>query len=85
MSAFLVRLPFGTKDKTCKRCRRVKPELFCYLLLHRNKPHPRELLATVFWPECTTVQSRKCLRQALWGTTLAAPFAEFIDLTPQGA
>ncbi len=41
-------------------------ELLCYLLLHRNKPHSRELLASVFWPECTTAQSRKYLRQTLW-------------------
>jgi DNA-binding SARP family transcriptional activator len=41
-------------------------ELLCYLLLHRNRPISRELLATVFWPDCTTAQSRKYLRQTLW-------------------
>lgn len=41
-------------------------ELFCFLLLHREKPHPRETLATVLWGECTTAQSKKYLRQTLW-------------------
>jgi DNA-binding SARP family transcriptional activator len=41
-------------------------ELFCYLLLHRDRPHPRETLATLFWGECTPEQTRKYLRQTLW-------------------
>lgn len=41
-------------------------ELFCYLLLHRDLPHPRETLATLFWGECTAEQTRKYLRQTLW-------------------
>jgi DNA-binding SARP family transcriptional activator len=41
-------------------------ELFCYLLLHRDRPHPREPLATLFWGECTPEQTRKYLRQTLW-------------------
>jgi DNA-binding SARP family transcriptional activator len=41
-------------------------ELFCYLLLHRDRPHPRETLATIFWGECTPEQTRKYLRQTLW-------------------
>jgi len=41
-------------------------ELFCYLLLCRDKPHSRDQLATLFWGDCTTAQSRKNLRQALW-------------------
>jgi DNA-binding SARP family transcriptional activator len=41
-------------------------ELFCFLLLHREKPHPRETLASVLWGECTTAQSKKYLRQTLW-------------------
>ena len=41
-------------------------ELFCYLLLHRNRPHPRESLATLFWGECTPEQTRKYMRQTLW-------------------
>ncbi len=41
-------------------------ELFCYLLLHRDHPIPRETLACLLWPVTTTAQSKKNLRQALW-------------------
>ena len=41
-------------------------ELFCYLLLHRNHSLPRETLAGLLWPDTTTIQSKKNLRQALW-------------------
>lgn len=40
--------------------------LLCYLLLYRHHPHSRERLAAVFWGDCTTAMSRKCLRNALW-------------------
>lgn len=41
-------------------------ELFCYLLLHRDRPHPRETLSGLLWGESTTAQSKKYLRQSLW-------------------
>jgi DNA-binding SARP family transcriptional activator len=41
-------------------------ELFCYLLLHRDRPHPRETLAGLLWGENPTAQSKKYLRQTLW-------------------
>ncbi len=41
-------------------------ELFCYLLLHRDHSLPRETLASILWPETTTTQSKKNLRQAFW-------------------
>lgn len=41
-------------------------ELFCYLLLYRDRPHTRETLATVFWGEFAPEQTRKYLRQTLW-------------------
>ena len=41
-------------------------ELFCYLLLHRDRPQTRELLAEVLWSDSPTAQARKNLRQALW-------------------
>src|SRR5690606_2684341 len=41
-------------------------ELLCYLLLHHGRPHAREHLASLLWPETTTARSRKYLRQALW-------------------
>jgi DNA-binding SARP family transcriptional activator len=41
-------------------------ELFFYLMLHRHQLHSREAMAALLWPECSTVKSKKNLRQALW-------------------
>ena len=42
-------------------------ELFCYLLLHRDRPYAREKLASLLWGDhCTTTQSRAYLRKTLW-------------------
>lgn len=41
-------------------------ELFFYLLLHANRPHPREKLAELLWQGSSETQSRKYLRHALW-------------------
>jgi DNA-binding SARP family transcriptional activator len=41
-------------------------DLLCYLLLHRGRPHHREDVASVFWGDFTTAQSRKYLRHAIW-------------------
>jgi len=41
-------------------------ELFCYLLLHRDRPYPREILASLLWGDSSTEQSKKYLRQTLW-------------------
>ena len=41
-------------------------ELFCYLLLHRDRPQSREALASLLWSNGSTTQSKKHLRQALW-------------------
>lgn len=45
--------------------RRTK-ELLGYLLLFREQPHHREVLAGTLWPESSTAQSRNYLRQGLW-------------------
>jgi DNA-binding SARP family transcriptional activator len=45
--------------------RRVQ-ELFCYLLLYRDRPHPREALANVLWDENDTDRPNRCLRKTLW-------------------
>lgn len=45
---------------------RKAQELFCYLLLYRNRPHPREILADLLWGDTTTAQSKKYLRKVLW-------------------
>jgi DNA-binding SARP family transcriptional activator len=41
-------------------------EMFCHLLLFRDRPHPRETLASLLWPASSTAQSKRNLRQALW-------------------
>ncbi|MBK9052316.1 MAG: hypothetical protein IPL78_15845 [Chloroflexi bacterium] len=41
-------------------------ELFSYLLMYRSRPHPREKLASLLWCDCSTTQSKRYLRQALW-------------------
>lgn len=45
---------------------RKADELLCYLLLHRDRPHPRESLADVLWGEIPSSQSKNYLRKTLW-------------------
>jgi DNA-binding SARP family transcriptional activator len=41
-------------------------ELLCYLMLFRDRPHPRECIASVLWDDQTTARSKQYLRKALW-------------------
>lgn len=41
-------------------------ELFAYLLIYRDRPHFREKLATMLWPNSSQSQSKGYLRQTLW-------------------
>ena len=41
-------------------------ELFAYLLVFRDRAHPREALADLLWETTSTSQSRSYLRKALW-------------------
>ena len=41
-------------------------ELLCYLLLHRHRCHPRDVLADLFWEGNPTSLAKKYLRKALW-------------------
>lgn len=45
---------------------RKAQELFAYLLLNHSRAHSREVLATLFWGDSPTAQTRKSLRHALW-------------------
>ena len=45
---------------------RKAQELFCYLLLNRDRSHPRETLASLLWGDSSTSQSKRYLRQTLW-------------------
>ena len=51
--------------QTCFQKQRVQ-ELLCYLLLHRDKAHHREILAETLWNETETPHSKKYLRNTLW-------------------
>ncbi len=54
-------------------------ELFCYILLHPNQSISRESLASIMWPDCTTAQSKKKLRQTLWRLQSALSSPSEID------
>jgi DNA-binding SARP family transcriptional activator len=41
-------------------------ELLSYLLVCRDRSHPRETLASILWSDTSTERSKKYLRQALW-------------------
>lgn len=41
-------------------------ELLSYLLIRRDRCHPRETLAALLWGDTSTEKSRKYLRQVLW-------------------
>jgi DNA-binding SARP family transcriptional activator len=45
---------------------RVVQTLLAYLVLHRNRCHPRETLAGIFWGEHDEGRARHSLRTALW-------------------
>ena len=55
-------------------------ELFSYLLLHRTRPHRREALTTLLWPDVPDVQSKRYLRKTVWQLQSA-----LAQLTPPGA
>ena len=44
----------------------VARSLFAYLTAYRDRPHTRDLLAGVFWPEVADDVARRRLSQALW-------------------
>jgi DNA-binding SARP family transcriptional activator len=41
-------------------------ELLGYLIVNRERPQPREMLAELLWKDQPPDRSRKCLRQTLW-------------------
>ncbi|MFQ5922396.1 MAG: BTAD domain-containing putative transcriptional regulator [Anaerolineales bacterium] len=51
-------------------------ELLAYLLVYRDRPHPREGLAELLWEASSTAQSKKYLRQALWQMQQLLPKVE---------
>lgn len=57
-------------------------ELFCYLLLYRQRPHARETLASVLWDDSSTVQSKTYLRKTLWQLQLALDSQTKLEAIP---
>lgn len=52
--------PAGTKmTKGAQR-------LLAYLLLYRDRPHPRSVLSGIFWGDQSEKSARGCLKTALW-------------------
>lgn len=45
---------------------RKAQELLSFLLLGRDRPHPREALAALLWGDITTSHSKRYLRKTLW-------------------
>jgi len=68
---------------------RKAQELFCYLLLYRDRPHPRELLAGKLWGDVAQGQSRANLRKALCQLQQSLPSAplllnnDWLQINPQ--
>ncbi len=78
----------GQQTLVSLEARKVQ-ELFCYLLLHRDRPHPRETLADLLWSDSPIVQSKSYLRRVLWQLQTALeieddPTAHQLLLTDSG-
>jgi DNA-binding SARP family transcriptional activator len=50
---------------SCKSTHTIQA-LLAYLALERNRLHPRDVLAGLFWGEYDSVRARNCLNTALW-------------------
>lgn len=51
---------------TSERLPRSVQALLGYLVVHRQRSHPREVLATVFWGDQPSDSARRCLNTTLW-------------------
>lgn len=45
---------------------RVTQTLLAYLILHRQRAHPREVLISILWGDQSEKRARNCLNTALW-------------------
>lgn len=71
------------EDRPVAICLARKPQaLFAYLILHRDRLHPREELMEVFWPDRPSAQARRSLNTTLW--RLRRSFAADSDMTGSG-
>ena len=63
--------------------------LLAYLLLFRQRIHPREALASLFWGEYSEERARSCLSTALWRVRRVlephgVPRGTYLLTTPMG-
>lgn len=64
-------------------------ELFCYLLLYRDHPHHREVLANLLWENIPTPQSKRYLSKVLWqlqnalGIKIALKYEPLLQIEPE--
>jgi len=52
--------------------------LFAYLIVHRERPHPRERLADLFWPARPRTKALRSLSTALWHIRRVLPSGDYI-------
>lgn len=65
-----VRIGYSTEISEIKLTR-TSQALLAYLLLHRHRNHPREILASLFWADYSEERARSCLSTALWRLRVA--------------
>jgi DNA-binding SARP family transcriptional activator len=56
----------GSGLSSAVRLTPIIQNLLAYLLLYRQRCHPREVLTELFWPEYDPEKARRCLNTALW-------------------
>jgi DNA-binding SARP family transcriptional activator len=72
----------NTRDVSSRASRKAQ-EIFCYLLLHRDRSHSREVVAGLLWGDTTTEHSKTYLRKALWQLqTMLESHTERIQIAP---
>ncbi len=55
-----------SEERSCVISKKRSRELLAWLLLKRNSPQSRQLIAFTFWPDCTEQQALTNLRNALY-------------------
>src|SRR2546421_12978945 len=58
-------------------------ELFSYLLVHRERSHPRSVLASLLWGEYPQAHAQKDLRQSLWQLQVALGRGGLLVIEPE--
>ena len=57
----------------------ISCSLLAYLLLHRQRLHPRTVLVDLFWPNQSEAKGRRALSQTLWYIRTALPLDDIIQ------